>query len=76
VWLTDRNVVEFHGENGDLLKTISLSREDVECGRAANPILHFILDWIINRLDFRVSERTRENGDEDQYDEDQYGQHE
>jgi hypothetical protein len=35
VWLTDRNVIEFHGENGDLLKTVSLSQEDVECGRAA-----------------------------------------
>jgi hypothetical protein len=35
VWLTDRNVVEFHGENGDLLKIVSLSQQDVKCGRAA-----------------------------------------
>ena len=35
VWLTDRNVLAFHGENGELLKTVSLRQEDVECGRAA-----------------------------------------
>ena len=35
VWLADRNVIEFHGENGDLLKTVSLSQQDVKCGRAA-----------------------------------------
>ena len=35
VWQTDRNVLEFHGENGDLLKTVSLSQKDVECERAA-----------------------------------------
>ena len=35
VWRTDRNVLEFHGENGDLLKTVSLSQEEVKCGKAA-----------------------------------------
>ena len=28
VWLTDRNVLEFHDENGGLLRTISLDEED------------------------------------------------
>ena len=28
VWLTDRNVLEFHDENGGLLKTVSLDEED------------------------------------------------
>jgi hypothetical protein len=35
VWRTDRNVLEFHGENGGLLKTVSLSREKIERERAA-----------------------------------------
>jgi len=35
VWLTGRNVIEFHGENGNLLKTVSLGQEDVKCGKAA-----------------------------------------
>ena len=35
VWLTDRNVIEFRGEDGDLLKTVSLSQDDVTCGQAA-----------------------------------------
>jgi hypothetical protein len=28
VWLTDRNVLAFHDENGSLLKTVSLDEED------------------------------------------------
>jgi len=28
VWLTDRNVLEFHDENGSLLKTVGLDEED------------------------------------------------
>jgi hypothetical protein len=28
VWLTDRNVLEFHEENGSLLKTVGLDEED------------------------------------------------
>jgi hypothetical protein len=35
VWLTDRDVLEFRGENRDLLKTVSLRQENLECGRAA-----------------------------------------
>ena len=35
VWLTDRNAIEFHSENGDLLRTVGLSQEDVGCGKAA-----------------------------------------
>jgi len=35
VWLTDRSVLEFRGENGDLLKTVSLGQGDVERDRAA-----------------------------------------
>ena len=35
VWLTDRNILEFYGENGNLLRTVSLSQEDVGCGKAA-----------------------------------------
>ena len=27
-WLTDRNVLEFHDENGGLLKTVNLDQED------------------------------------------------
>jgi hypothetical protein len=28
VWLTDRNALEFHDKNGDLLKTVNLDQED------------------------------------------------
>ena len=35
VWLTERNAIEFRGENRDLLKTVSLRQENLECGRAA-----------------------------------------
>jgi hypothetical protein len=29
VWLTDRNALEFHAENGVLLKTVRLDRKDL-----------------------------------------------
>ena len=35
VWLSDRNEVEFHAEDGSLLKTISLGQEAAEWGEAA-----------------------------------------
>jgi hypothetical protein len=35
VWLANRNAIEFHGEHGELLTTVNLSQQDVECGTAA-----------------------------------------
>jgi len=35
VWLTDRNILEFYGENGNLLKAVSLGQGNVGGVRAA-----------------------------------------
>jgi hypothetical protein len=34
VWLTNRNAIEFRGEHGELLTTVTLSQQDIECGAA------------------------------------------
>jgi hypothetical protein len=35
VWLSGRNVVEFYGDNGSLLKTVSFRQQEAEQGKAA-----------------------------------------
>ena len=35
VWLSGRNVVEFYGDNGSLLKAVSLRQQEAAQGKAA-----------------------------------------